>query len=85
MALDPSPVYRNSGGNYPTHTNYWFRVTAYSTTGYPESGISDPPFTPVFTKTSLLGMQDYWANVPVIGGRSRLLMGILLWMKMILS
>ncbi|EJQ78680.1 YD repeat (Two copies) [Bacillus toyonensis] len=69
LALDPSPVYRNSGGNYPTHTNYWFRVTAYSTTGYPESGISDPPFTPVFTKTSLLGMQDYWANVPVIGGQ----------------
>ncbi|MFD3446720.1 DNRLRE domain-containing protein [Microbacteriaceae bacterium 4G12] len=75
LALNPSSVYRNSGGSYPTNINYWFRVTAYSTTGHPESEISDPPFTPVFTQTSLLGMQDYWASVPVIGGKVTALNG----------
>ncbi|PLR76189.1 wall-associated protein [Bacillus sp. V3-13] len=67
LSLDPSPVYRNSGGVYGSWTNYWFRVTAYSTTGYPESSISQE-FTPRFTTTSLLGIQDYWTNIPVIGG-----------------
>ena len=28
LAVDPSPVYRNSGGSYPNNKNYWFRVSA---------------------------------------------------------
>ncbi|WP_297990528.1 DNRLRE domain-containing protein [uncultured Anoxybacillus sp.] len=28
LAVDPSPVYRNSGGSYPNSKNYWFRVSA---------------------------------------------------------
>ncbi|MCL6473073.1 MAG: DNRLRE domain-containing protein [Firmicutes bacterium] len=30
LADDPSPVYRNSGGSYPSNQNFWFRVTAYN-------------------------------------------------------
>ena len=28
MAVDPSPVYKNSGGNFPNSKIYWFRVSA---------------------------------------------------------
>ncbi|WP_455583728.1 DNRLRE domain-containing protein [Geobacillus zalihae] len=28
LAVDPSPVYRNSGESYPNSKNYWFRVSA---------------------------------------------------------
>ncbi|MGL4521856.1 MAG: DNRLRE domain-containing protein, partial [Bacilli bacterium] len=28
LAVDPSPVYKNSGGKYPNHTNYWVRMSA---------------------------------------------------------
>ncbi|WP_376701777.1 hypothetical protein, partial [Anoxybacteroides rupiense] len=28
LAVDPSPVYRHSGGSYPNSKNYWFRVSA---------------------------------------------------------
>ncbi|WP_183250023.1 DNRLRE domain-containing protein, partial [Anoxybacillus tengchongensis] len=28
LPVDPSPVYRNSGGSYPNSKNYWFRVSA---------------------------------------------------------
>ncbi|MFD3447575.1 DNRLRE domain-containing protein [Microbacteriaceae bacterium 4G12] len=68
LSIDPSPVYQNSGGVYPTNKNYWFRVTAYSTIGYPESEISGG-FTPTFTKTSWLGMQKYWPSISVVGGQ----------------
>ena len=68
LSLDPSPVYRNSGSTYyASHKNYWFRVTAYSNHGYPESIISKE-FRPTFTETSMLGMKDYWTTIPIIGG-----------------
>lgn len=66
FSTDPSPVYRNSGGPFGSNKNYWFNVTAYSTT-HLESKISDP-FEPILTTTSLLGVQDYWTTIPVIGG-----------------
>ncbi|WP_188388787.1 DNRLRE domain-containing protein, partial [Priestia taiwanensis] len=67
LALDPSPVYKNSGGAYPNYKNYWFRVTAYSKDGHRESQISEA-FMPVFSKTDWLGMKDYWPSIAVIGG-----------------
>lgn len=33
LAVDPSPVYKNSGGGYPTSKNYWFRVSAIFSQG----------------------------------------------------
>ena len=51
-SLDPSPVYRNSGGIYGGSKNYWFRVTAYSKAGHAESEISQE-FTPTFRMTFL--------------------------------
>jgi RHS repeat-associated protein len=38
LAVDPSPVYKNSGGSYTTSKNYWFRVSAIFSQG--ESGTS---------------------------------------------
>ncbi|WP_246861331.1 DNRLRE domain-containing protein [Bacillus sp. REN3] len=38
LAVDPSPVYKNSGGSYPSNKNYWFRVSAIFSQG--ESGTS---------------------------------------------
>lgn len=69
LALDPSPVYRNSGGIYGGSTNYWFRVTAYSKTGHAESEISQE-FTPRFSQDfGFLGMLDYWASIDVLNGK----------------
>ncbi|MCU5517788.1 DNRLRE domain-containing protein [Bacillus wiedmannii] len=69
LSLDPSPVYRNSGGIYGGSKNYWFRVTAYSKAGHAESEISQE-FTPTFSnEVSWLGTKDYWAAVNVIGGK----------------
>ncbi|MED3085626.1 DNRLRE domain-containing protein [Bacillus toyonensis] len=69
LALDPSPVYRNSGGIYGGSTNYWFRVTAYSTAGHAESQISQE-FTPRFSQDfGFLGMLDYWASIDVLNGK----------------
>ncbi|MBJ8095594.1 DNRLRE domain-containing protein [Bacillus cereus] len=69
LALDPSPVYRNSGGEYGGSTNYWFRVTAYSKVGHAESEISQE-FTPRFSQDfGFLGMLDYWASIDVLNGK----------------
>ncbi|MBJ8055061.1 DNRLRE domain-containing protein [Bacillus cereus] len=69
LALDPSPVYRNSGGEYGGSTNYWFRVTAYSKVGNAESEISQE-FTPRFSQDfGFLGMLDYWASIDVLNGK----------------
>ncbi|OOR07366.1 wall-associated protein [Bacillus cereus] len=69
LALDPSPVYRNSGGIYGGSTNYWFRVTAYSKVGHAESQISQE-FTPRFSQDfGFLGMLDYWASIDVLNGK----------------
>ncbi|HJW28246.1 MAG TPA: DNRLRE domain-containing protein, partial [Saprospiraceae bacterium] len=43
LPVDPSPVYRISGGSYPTNKNYWFRVSAIFSQG--ESAMSGA-FTP---------------------------------------
>ncbi|MFJ8119963.1 DNRLRE domain-containing protein [Bacillus mycoides] len=69
LALDPSPVYRNSGGIYGGSTNYWFRVTAYSKVGHAESDISQE-FMPRFSQDfGFLGMLDYWASIDVLNGK----------------
>ncbi|MBT2730673.1 DNRLRE domain-containing protein [Bacillus sp. ISL-75] len=46
LSVDPSPVYKNSGGIYPTNKNYWFRVSAIFSQG--ESSMSDAiyPYIP---------------------------------------
>ncbi|EJQ36453.1 YD repeat (two copies) [Bacillus cereus BAG5X1-1] len=69
LALDPSPVYRNSGGRYAGSKNYWFRVTAYSKVGHAESEISHE-FTPKFSQDfGFMGMLDYWASIDVLNGK----------------
>lgn len=67
LARDPSAVYKNSGGIYPTNTNYWFRVTAYGTDG--ESALSNPttPKIPSL-ESSYLGMEEFWSSFEVPGG-----------------
>ncbi|MGN4844972.1 DNRLRE domain-containing protein [Bacillus cereus group sp. MYBK134-1] len=68
LAVDPSPVYKNSGGIYAGFKNYWFRVTAYSKAGHAESEISHE-FVPKFAQDfGFIGMFDYWASVPVLNG-----------------
>ncbi|MFB8328961.1 DNRLRE domain-containing protein [Bacillus wiedmannii] len=69
LAVDPSPVYKNSGGIYAGAQNYWFRVTAYSTAGHAESEISHE-FVPKFSQDfAFMGMFDYWASIPVLNGQ----------------
>ncbi|WP_242311941.1 DNRLRE domain-containing protein [Bacillus cereus group sp. BfR-BA-01331] len=69
LAVDPSPVYKNSGGIYAGSKNYWFRVTAYSKAGHAESEISHE-FVPRFSQDfGFIGMFDYWASVPVLNGK----------------
>ncbi|MGU3372269.1 DNRLRE domain-containing protein [Bacillus mycoides] len=69
LAVDPSPVYKNSGGIYAGSKNYWFRVTAYSKAGHAESEISHE-FVPKFSQDfGFIGMFDYWASVPVLNGK----------------
>ncbi|WLR43095.1 DNRLRE domain-containing protein [Bacillus carboniphilus] len=40
LSVDPSPVYKNSGGNYSANKNYWFRISAIYPSG--ESTYSQP-------------------------------------------
>ncbi|HEB2438423.1 wall-associated protein [Bacillus thuringiensis] len=69
LAVDPSPVYKNSGGIYAGFKNYWFRVTAYSKAGHAESEISHE-FVPKFAQDfGFIGRFDYWASVPVLNGK----------------
>ncbi|HFK1764257.1 wall-associated protein [Bacillus wiedmannii] len=69
LAVDPSPVYKNSGGIYTGFKNYWFRVTAYSKAGHAESEISHE-FVPKFAQDfGFIGMLDYWASIPVLNGQ----------------
>lgn len=44
MALDPSPVYKNSGGSYATSKNYWIGVSAIFDQG---EGAMSAPAKPV--------------------------------------
>ncbi|MGD6796281.1 DNRLRE domain-containing protein [Metabacillus indicus] len=50
LPTDPSQVYRDSGGTYPTNKNYWFKVSAILPQG--ESTLSDP-YTPTIPNLSL--------------------------------
>jgi len=64
LALDPSPVYVNSGGNYKTNKNYWFRISAYDSKG---ETIYSNAFMPTFGEpVEFLGEEEYWSllNVP---------------------
>ncbi|MGX4668687.1 DNRLRE domain-containing protein [Cerasibacillus sp. JNUCC 74] len=68
LAVDPSPVYRNSKGAYPKRKNYWFRVKAYSKAGHTESNWSGA-FTPTIPGAEdFLGMEDYWTEIDVPNG-----------------
>lgn len=48
LVTDPSQVYKNSGGNYPSAKHYWFRVSAIFDSGA-ESNMS-PPSNPTILK-----------------------------------
>lgn len=72
LALDPSSVYVNSGGSYPTSKNYWFKVRAYNNSGHEDSGFSNfyKPTIPVrtFSDITLDKGKDFvdlkWSLVP---------------------
>ncbi|WP_025753467.1 DNRLRE domain-containing protein [Priestia megaterium] len=67
LAKDPSSVYKNSGGSYSSSTNYWFRVTAYSSQG--ESALSGGAMPKIpGVEATYLGMEDFWASFSVPGG-----------------
>jgi len=67
LAIDPSPVYRNSGGSYPNSTNYWFRIRSYKST---ETGPLSDPFTPFLpTREYFFGSPDYLQSIPVPKGQ----------------
>ncbi|XQY93684.1 DNRLRE domain-containing protein [Metabacillus sp. HB246100] len=46
LAVNPSSVYKNSGGSYQTNTNYWIRVIAYNSLG---ETIKSNAYTPSIT------------------------------------
>lgn len=46
LAINPSSVYKNSGGSYQTSTNYWIRVIAYNSLG---ETIKSNAYTPSIT------------------------------------
>ncbi|MGL4521635.1 MAG: RHS repeat-associated core domain-containing protein, partial [Bacilli bacterium] len=56
LAVDPSPVYKNSGGKYPDKKNYWVRMSALYPQG--ESKLTVPQ-TPDITTQSMLGLNKY--------------------------
>ncbi|WP_236546350.1 RHS repeat-associated core domain-containing protein [Anoxybacillus sp. PDR2] len=59
LAVDPSPVYRHSGGSYPNSKNYWFRVSAIFPQG--ESAVSEAymPTIPNLAKPSVPTGKSY--------------------------
>lgn len=76
LAIDPSPVYKNSGGNYQTKKNYWFRVSAYDKKG--ETIYSDA-LTPIFGEpVELLGSEEYWSIIDVPSGNVNMATGNLM-------
>ncbi|WP_201714655.1 DNRLRE domain-containing protein [Rossellomorea arthrocnemi] len=56
LADDPSPVYKNSGGTYPTNKNYWFRIKAYNAYGETSQSGAYMPTLPDQTKPSKPGV-----------------------------
>ncbi|MBD1371037.1 RHS repeat protein [Hazenella sp. IB182357] len=67
LARDPSPVYKNSGGIYPTRTNYWFRVSAKHPTG--ETPYSAAYMPTIQTRSEDLGEEEFWQYGEVPGGK----------------
>ncbi|MBC2195270.1 hypothetical protein HCB32_09270 [Listeria booriae] len=47
LVKDPSQVYKNSGGPYPTNTNYWFRVRSYVNESNRSNSAISETFRPV--------------------------------------
>ncbi|MBT2719071.1 DNRLRE domain-containing protein [Bacillus sp. ISL-57] len=68
LALDPSPVYRNSKGTYPNSTNYWFKIKAFSDAGHPESSWSGIFKPTIPGAEDFLGMEDFWTGIGVNNG-----------------
>ncbi|SFX65338.1 RHS repeat-associated core domain-containing protein [Thermoactinomyces sp. DSM 45891] len=66
LALDPSPVYKNSGGTYQDKKNYWFRISAVvENSETPES----EPFMPTISpRADDLGTEEYWTFGEIPGG-----------------
>jgi len=69
LALDPSPVYKNSGGSYPTSKNYWIAVSAVYDQGegamstaakpvIPNVGRAGAPVTKGFNNNNATGYFD---------------------------
>lgn len=76
LALDPSPVYVNSGGNYKTSKNYWFRISAYDSKG---ETIYSNAFMPTFGEpVEFLGEEEYWSLLDVPYGKVNMATGNLI-------
>lgn len=76
LALNPAPVYANSGGNYKTNKNYWFRISAYDSKG---ETIFSNEFTPTFGEpVEFLGEEDYWSLLDVPYGKVNMATGNLI-------
>lgn len=73
--LDPSPVYRNSGGAEGNSKDYWIRVIAYGPAGTQIGAQSDYGTFRIADPTSSLGLKDYWASIDVVGGKVNALNG----------
>ncbi|PGE85259.1 wall-associated protein [Bacillus pseudomycoides] len=69
LALDPSPVYKNSGGEYGDRKVYWMTVSAYSSTSFPEGKMSEDATFQFTDATQPLGVEDFWSTIEVIGGK----------------
>ncbi|MCM3313308.1 DNRLRE domain-containing protein [Bacillus sp. FSL K6-6483] len=66
LAVDPSPVYKNAGGNASAKT-YFIRLTAYNKDG---ETIQSPDFKPSISQpTELFGEEDYWSILTVPYGK----------------
>ncbi len=76
LAIDPSPVYKNSGGNYQTRKNYWFRISAYDKKG---ETIYSNALTPTFGEpVEFLGSEEYWSIIDVPSGKVNMATGNLM-------
>ena len=66
LAIDPSPVYKNAGGN-TTAKNYFFKITAYNKHG---ETLQSPEFKPsIGQPTEFFGEEDYWSILSVPYGK----------------
>ena len=76
LAVDPSPVYKNSGGSYAASKNYWLRISAYNAKG---ETVYSNPFRPTFGEpVEFLGEEDYWSILDVPYGKANMATGNLI-------